>query len=238
VARGISRFVNVSTVSAAAPERSVDPMSQGIPRPFWPHLVSVVAIEDAMRKCAEGKTTMVNLRLGIFAGRRYGLGILPILVPRLKTHLVPWVAGGRTGLPITSGEDIGEAFALAATATNLTGYEGLNIVGPEIPTVRQVIKFLHDEYGLPLPHFSVPFALAYPFAWLMEKLDPVVPWEPLVSRSIIHLLEEVNADNRRAEERLGYYPKVGWREAVRAQMSEQAIREKRPMGMYRALPLE
>jgi nucleoside-diphosphate-sugar epimerase len=235
VARGVARFVNVSTTSAAAPPRSADPMSRGIPRPFWPHLESVVAIEDALRERA-ADTTMVNLRFGIFAGRRYGLGILPILVPRLNTHLVPWVAGGRTGLPITAGEDIGEAIALAATAPGLSGYEGFNVVGPRVPTVRQVITFLHEEYGLPLPHFSVPFALAYPFAWLMEKLDPVLPWQPLVSRSIIHLLEETGADNRRAEARLGYRPRIDWREAIRQQMAEMAAQERAPMAMHRPLP--
>ena len=198
VARGVKRFVNVSTTSAAAPDRSADPMSRGIPRSFWPHLSSVVAIENAMRERANARTCMVNLRFGIFAGRRYGLGVLPILVPRLKTHLVPWVAGGRTSLPITAGEDIGEAMALAATAPDLAGYEGFNVVGPEVPSVRQVIEFLHEEYALPLPHFSVPFAVAYPFAWLMEKIDPFVSWDPLVTRSVIHLLEEVAADNERA----------------------------------------
>ncbi len=238
VAKGVSRFVNVSTTSAAAPDRSADPMSRGVPRPFWPHLVSVVAVEDALRQRAGGKTAMVNLRFGIFAGRRYALGILPILVPRLKTHLVPWVAGGRTSLPITAGEDIGEAIALAATTPGLSGYEGFNIVGPETPTVRQVIQFLHEEYGLPLPHFSVPFSLAYPFAWLMEKLDPVLPWDPLVTRSVVHLLEEVKADNLRAEDRLNYRPWVGWREAIKAQMAEMAEKGMRPMRMHRALPAE
>lgn len=234
IARGVERFINVSTTSAAAPENSANPMSRGIPRKFWPHLESVVAIENAMRDKAIGRTTLINLRFGIFAGRRYGLGILPILVPRLKTHLVPWVGGGRTSLPIIAGEDIGQAMALAATAPGLLGFEGFNVVGPEIPTVRQVIHFLHDEYGLPMPHFSVPFLAAYPFAWLLEKLDPLVPWEPLVSRSVIHLLQEVNVDNNRAVERLGYRPQVSWREAIRAQMTEMSLRQARPMSMYKS----
>jgi len=234
-AQGVKRFVNVSTTSAAAPDQSSDPMSRGINRPFWPHLGSVVAIEDALRKRASETFTTINMRLGIFAGRHYGLGILPILVPRLKTHLVPWVAGGRTSLPITAGEDIGAAMALAATAPGLSGYEGFNIVGPQVPTVRQVIEFLHAEYGLPCPHFSVPFALAYPFAWLMEKLNPVVPWDPLVTRSVVHLLEEVNVDNQRAAARLGYQPKVQWRDAIRAQMAEMAERQTTPMAMFKPM---
>lgn len=234
-AAGVKRFVNTSTTSAAAPLQSADPMSRGVARTFWPHLCNVVAIEDALREQASPQFQVVNLRLGIFAGRRYALGLLPILEPRLKTHLVPWVAGGRTSLPITDGRDIGQGFALAATAQGLDDYESFNIVGPEVPTVRQVITLLHEEFGLPKPHFGVPFAVAYPFAWLMEKLDPLVPWEPLVTRSIIHLMEEVGADNIKAERLLGYRPVHVWREAVRTQMAEMKARQTRPMSMARPL---
>ncbi len=232
-AGGVKRFVYTSTTSAAAPESSADPMSRGIPRPLWPHLRNVIAIEDALRECASSTFQVINLRLGLFAGQRYALGLLPILAPRLKTHLVPWVAGARTSMPITDGRDIGQAFALAATTDGLADYEGFNIVGPEIPTVRQVITFLHDEFDLPLPHFSVPFAIAYPFAWIMEKLDPIVPWEPLVTRSIIHLMEHVGVDNGKAERLLGYHPVHQWRDAIRAQMAEMSVRQTRPMRMAR-----
>jgi len=234
-AAGVGRFVNTSTTSAAAPTASADPMSRGIPRAFWPHLCNVIAIEDALRGRAGPRFQVVNLRLGIFAGRRYGLGLLPILAPRLKTHLVPWVAGGATGLPIVDGRDIGQAFALAATTTGLGDYEGFNIVGPQVPRVREVLDLLHRDHGLPLPHFSVPFAAAYPFARLMEALDPLVPWEPLVTRSIVHLLEETGADNRRAEARLGYRPVYAWQEAVQIQMAEMAVRETGPMPMFRPI---
>lgn len=234
-AAGVRRFINTSTASAASPKASSDPMSRGIPRAFWPHLCNVIAIENALRAQANAQFQAVNLRLGIFAGQRYALGVLPILVPRLKTHLVPWVASGHTSMPIIDGRDIGQAFALAATAEGLSHYEGFNIVGSEVPTVCQVITFLHEEYGLPLPHFGVPFALAYPFAWLMEKLDPIVPWEPLITRSIIHLLEEVSAHNKKAEQMLGYRPVYNWRETIRMQMREMSVRQLQPMRMVKAV---
>lgn len=234
-AAGVSLFINTSTTSAAAPGQSSDALSHGIPRRFWPHLCNVIAIENALRELASPTFKVINLRLGIFAGQRYSLGVLPILVPRLKTHLVPWVASGKTSLPIIDGRDIGKAFALAEAAEGLANYESFNIVGPVVPTVRQVISFLHDEYGLPAPHFGVPFALAYPFARLMEAIDPIVPWEPLVTRSIIHLMEEVNADNSKAERLLGYQPQHDWREAIRLQMEEMLERQTRPMSMAKSV---
>ncbi len=233
IAHGVKRVINNSTTSAAAPAASSDPMSLGVARSFWPHLCSVVAIEDHLRHNSGRGTVMVNLRLGIFAGERYNLGLLPILLPRLKTHLVPWVAGGKTGLPLIDGRDIAQAFVRAALTPGLEGYDAFNIVGPCIPTVREVVGYLHSEYGYPEPHFSVPFSAAYGFAWLMEKLDPWVPWDPLVTRSIVHLLEETAVDNEKAERVLGYTPHHHWKEAVDRQMAEMAVRQTSPMKMYR-----
>ena len=124
--QGVRRFIFISTVSAGASENAKDPMSRGVKRPYWPHEANVVAIEDRLRELAGETFCAVNLRLGLFAGSRYSLGLLPILVPRLKTHLVPWVAGGRTGMAITDGRDIGSCAALAATEPNLRGYEAFN----------------------------------------------------------------------------------------------------------------
>lgn len=232
---GVKRWVNVSTTSAAAPQRSSDAISYGIERAFWPHLVNVIKIENRLRELADDGFNVMNLRFGIFAGQHYGLGVLPILVPRLKTHLVPWVAGGRTSLPIIDGRDVGQAMALAAITTNQSPYEALNIVGPQVPTAREVIGFLHEQYGLPQPHFSVPFPLAYAFAHLMEVLDPLLPWAPLVTRSIVHLLEEVKVDNQLAVQRLGYQPRFHWQAAIKAQMQEMSVRQRHNMPM--ALPI-
>ncbi len=149
----------------------------------------------------------------------------PFYCRGLRTHLVPWVKSGKTSMPLIAGQDVGLACSLAATAENLSGYEAFNFVGPEMPTVRQVITFIHEEYGYPKPHFSVPFFMAYPFAWLMEKIDPIVPWQPLVTRSIIHLLEEVNVNNDKARERLGYVPTINWQQAIREQVNEMDSRQ-------------
>lgn len=229
------QWINISTTSAAAPDHSADAMSEGVPRAFWPHLNNVISIENALRELADRQKTIVNMRLGLFAGEHYALGLLPMLVPRMKTHLVPWVAGGKTEMPIIDGRDIGQAMGLAAIKEGLTGYHSFNIVGPEVPTVRQVIEYIASEYALPMPHFSVPFALAYPFAWLMERLDPFVPWEPLIVRSIIHLLENTGATNERAIQQLGYQPDYHWQQAIAAQMQEMQTRQKAAMKMARPI---
>lgn len=237
-AAGVGRFVFLSSTSAAAPHGAGDTLARGNIEHLrlWPHMQNVVRIEEYMRSRAGHGTTMVILRAGLFAGRRYGLGLLPLLIPRLKTHLVPWVAGGRTSMPIVAGPDLGAAFALAATARDIADFDAFFIVGPSVPTAREVIAFLHEEFGFPAPHFSVPFPMAYAFARLMEWLDPLVPWEPLVTRSIVHLLEETRPSNTKAERVLGYRPTIDWHEAVRVQLEEMAVRQHRPMRMH--VPLD
>lgn len=233
----VSRFIFLSSTSVAAPDASTDPMSHADEHrlKLWPHMRNVARLENYIRDKAGRGCAMVTLRVGLFAGHRYGIGLLPLLVPRLKTHLVPWVKGGRTGMPITAGDDIGEAFFLAATAPNISGYQGFNVVGPTVPTAREVITFLNQEYKIPKPHFGVPFFIAYLFARTMELLDPIVPWEPLVTRSIIHLLEETGATNDQARSVLGYEPKIHWKDAIRMQMEEMAELQKTPMKMYKPI---
>ncbi len=68
----------------------------------------------------------------------------------------------------------------------------------------------------------------------MEKLDKVVPWEPLVTRSIIHLLQETHADNSRAAHHPGYAPQHHWKQAIDRQMAEMATQQVTPMKMARA----
>ncbi|MGB5456848.1 MAG: NAD-dependent epimerase/dehydratase family protein [Gammaproteobacteria bacterium] len=229
----VKRFIFISTTSASSPGYATDANNPGIPRRYWPHLCNVIKIENVMRENQHRGMAMINLRLGLFAGERYALGVLPILLPRLQTRLVPWVAGGHTGMPIVSGKDIGQAVVRAAVAPGLSGYESFNIVGPEVPPAREVITYINDNFGIPKPLFSVPFPVAYSFAWLMEQLDRVVPWEPLVTRSIIHLLEETHANNDKARERLGYTPEIHWKEAVRSQIEAMKRNDFKSMKMYR-----
>jgi nucleoside-diphosphate-sugar epimerase len=229
----VKRFVFISTTSASSPRYSANADNPGIPRRYWPHLNNVIRIENTMRENLHRGMSMVTLRLGLFAGERYALGLLPILLPRLQTRLVPWVAGGKTGLPIVSGKDIGQAAVRAAVAPGLAAYEAFNIVGPEVPSAREVIDYISDNFGYPKPLFSIPFPAAYSFAWLMEKLDRLVPWEPLVTRSIIHLLEETHATNDKARERLGYVPEIHWKEALHSQIAAMQRNQFKGMKMHR-----
>ncbi|VAW82754.1 hypothetical protein MNBD_GAMMA13-1729 [hydrothermal vent metagenome] len=202
IAARVQRFIFDSSVVVAGPHRDGTPLADHEPAKhprFWPHMDIVVDIENHMRKQADRGTTMVSLRCG---------------------HLVPWVASGKACVPLVDGRDLSVAYALAATADGLNGFESFNICGPSFPPMHEVIGFLHTETGVSRPHFGVPLIGAYMFGWLMEKLNPVLPGDPFLTRSIVFLGEDWYAPSDLARERLGYEPKFDWKTAIRTQLRE------------------
>ncbi len=223
VEAGVKRFIFDSSVVAVGVHLDRSPVleSEKGKRPgFWPHMDSDIDIEEHMEKRSEHGTAMINLRCGHFVGERYNLGLLSLFLPRLKTHLVPWVAGGKSRVPLVDGKDIANAFVLTAKTDELKGFQSFNICGPAFPTMREVVHFLHEVAGVPKPHFGVPRWAGYAFGWLMEKLNVVLPGDPFLTRSIVYLGEDWYAPNDLARKHLGYEPKIHWKDAIRGQLKD------------------
>lgn len=187
---------------------------------IWPHYDSILKIEKHLKELKGEKMEVIILRVGLFVGRNYSLGILPILLPRLKTHFVPWVKHGQTSLPIIDGRDIGLAFQLSATVPLKDTFNSIDIVGKELPIVHDVFSFLHSSYNYPMPHFNVSFEFAYFFARLMQLIHNILPCDPLIVPAIVLLLEETNATNEKAEMILGFKPQCDWKESIEVQLAE------------------
>lgn len=224
IKQGVRRFIQTSTVAIGAVDTNNTPrddFSASAYTGFWPHLDRLIDLDNFMRANSQRGTQMVNLRLGHFIGAGNCLGIVPALVPRLRTYLVPWLAGGRNRLPLVADTDLGNAYALAATAHGLNDYESFNICGAEFPTLREVIEFIAREAGVPQPLYSVPYPAGYAFGWLMETLAPVLPGSsPFLTRSIVHLCENWLCASDYAHRKLGYTPKKDWRVVVREHLAD------------------
>ena len=218
ILHGVKRYIQTSTVAIGAVARPNSPHDDFSPTEytgFWPHLDRLIDLDNFMQANSARGTQMVTLRLGMFIGAGNRLGILPALVPRLRTYLVPWLAGGYKRQPLVADSDLGGAFALAATAAGLNDYESFNICGKEFPTLREVVEFIAAETGFPKPLYSVPYPAGYAFGWLMETLKPVLPGSsPFLTRSIVHLCENWVCPNDYARRKLGYAPKKDWRTAT------------------------
>ena len=230
VKNGVKRFIFLSSTTSN-PIGNNKLHSKRELKKIWPHYYNVIRIENLLKNMDAKGMQIVVLRVGFFTGKNYSLGILPILLPRLKTHLVPWVNHGNTSLPLTNGKDIGEAFRLASTVGLSKPFTVMDIVGKEVPTVQEVFGYLSEIYDYPLPHFNVSFKFAYAFARFMQMVHKLVPGDPLIVPAIVLLLEETSASNKLAIQTLGYEPKVHWKESIDIQIREMATKQKSNMKM-------
>jgi nucleoside-diphosphate-sugar epimerase len=225
---GVQRFIQSSTVAIGAVARDGAPLDDFSPTRytgFWPHLDRLVDLDHYMRENSHRGTHMVTMRLGHFVGAGNDLGMVPALAPRLRTYLVPWLAGGRKRMALVADTDLGEAFALAAVADGLDEYESFNICGPQFPTAREVFDFIAGETGFPRPWYSVPYPAGYAFGWLMETLHPILPGSaPFLTRSIVHVAENWVCPTDYAGRKLGYVPHKDWRTAVREALAELKVK--------------
>jgi nucleoside-diphosphate-sugar epimerase len=218
ISAGVERFLLASTLVVSEPGGDVGLRG---PTGFWPHLDRLIELETYLRHNSHRGTRMISMRLGHFVGAGNRLGLVAALAPRLRTRLVPWLAGGRARLALVADTDLGEAFALAAVAGDLSNYEAFTICGPGFPTAREVITFIAEEAGLPLPRYSVPYPAGYAFGWLMERLHPVLPGDaPFLTRSLVYLAEDWWRPTNRATSKLGYRPRKDWRMATREALTE------------------
>ncbi len=236
IAHGIKRFIQASTVAIGDPRHGDTLRDDFAPTRhsgFWPHLDRLVDLDQYMRANSRRGTQMVTLRLGHFVGAGNRLGLVPALVPRLKTYLVPWLAGGRQHLPLVADTDLGQAFARVALAEKLDGHESFNICGADFPTLHEVIDVIADEAGCPRPLYSVPYSLGYLFGGLMEILAPVLPGSsPFLTRSIVHLCENWMCSGDYARTKLGYVPQKDWRTAVSEQLAASGKRGRSWPALY------
>lgn len=221
---GVQRFLMTSTVVIAQKQAiatGYDDFSATEKTGFWPHVDYLIDIDGHMQANAHRGMQMICLRLGHFVGAGNTLGLVPVLVPRLKTWLVPWLAGGRSRMPLVTDSDLGDAYVKACLAQSLNNYESFNICGAEFPSTREVIRYIADKSGAPTPLFSVPYPVGYGFAYTMEKLFPIVPGkDPFLTRSIVHLAEDWLCNTEYARNKLGYTPQKDWRTALDEALAE------------------
>lgn len=220
---GVRRFILANTVAIAAKVKGGGPIEDFAPTKhtgYWPHLDRLIDVDDYMRANSQRGMGMVNLRLGNFIGVGNRLGLVPALTPRLRTYLVPWLAGGRRRQALVADTDLGQAFARACVAEDLDDYESFNICGAEFPTLREVVSFIATETGFPKPLYSVPYPAGYAFGWLMEMLYPLLPGYPFLTRSIVHLCESRFCPSDYATRKLGYVPEKDWRVAISEHLAD------------------
>ena len=221
---GCQRFLMSSTVVLSKPVKNgetIDDFARPTYTGHWPHLDRLVDIDNYMQANANRGMQMVCMRLGHFIGAGNKLGLVPALVPRLKTYLVPWLANGKSRLPLITDSDLAQAFVAAILADNLNDYESFNICGNSFPTMHEVIDHIVAKTGAPRPLYSVPYSAGYLFGYLMETLFPIMPGKgPFLTRSIVHLCEDWSCTTDYAQQKLRFSAQKNWQAALDDALAE------------------
>jgi 2-alkyl-3-oxoalkanoate reductase len=235
-AAGVKRFLLASTVAIAdrgAKGSTVDDFAATRKTGFWPHVDALIDMDQRMKVMAGADFRTVNMRLGHFVGAGNSLGLVPAIIPRLKTRLVPWLGMARARMPLVTARDMGQAFALAATVEGVAPYDSFNIHSGELPTIRAVITHIAREARVPAPLMHAPYWSGYLFGRLMEALPTPTPF---LTRSIVHVSEDWNCPIDHAREVLGYAPQDDWRQAVAESVAERRAGGFRWPALNQAVP--
>jgi len=217
---GIKKFILTSTI--AANPKSSSPQNDHLPGKkyrYWPHLDYLIDLEELLKDISSSSFKGISLRLGHFIGRGNTLGLIPVLIPRLKTGLVPWIDRGENKVPLIGPKDIAQAFYRSAEADIKEPYTVFNITSGTHPSFKEIIIFLNRNFGFKKPLFSIPRWFAYMFASAAEIFGNATNTSPFISRAIVHLAENWETDNLYAIKELGYSPVDDWRSVLKDHVS-------------------
>lgn len=204
----VTRFINLSTIALAPPGKRDQPQIRGKPHRGAPMFNCMLAVEDYLQAHANERFSVINLRTGIFSGRRLNLGLLRYLLqasPKLPA------IGGRYGyLPLVDGRDIGQAFARASLVPLQQNFISLNIVGPVTPTHRDVYRYINEIQGKTQHILTRPLGYAKASNWLKHWLPGFITSSKWPS-SLLQLLASPDLDSQLAESCIGYIPQYNWK---------------------------
>ena len=209
----VSRFINLSSLYVAAAKMRNVADTKGQPRSYWPMINCHIAVEEYLRSFAQSRCQFINLRLGLYSGKRLNMGLLALLLTQGNKITLPYLSGSLGHLPIVDGRDIGQAFARAAFAPFESNYTSLNISGPDTPSHKAVMEFIAEQIQTQPLIFALPSLLADPIIWLQNKIYSVNN-QPALTPAMQNMLKSPTINNELAKQQMGYDPQVSWQASL------------------------
>lgn len=209
----VSRFINLSSVYVASVDKRNDANEPGHPRAYWPMINCLIAVEDYLRDYQQCHCQFINLRLGLYSGKRLNMGLLPLLLTHNKQISLPYLTGTSGYLPLVDGRDIGQAFIRAALSPIDTGYSSMNIIGSNMPTHREAMAFIKNQIQSTPLNFGLPVLLANPLFFLYGILQ-FNNKRLLITRAMRYMLQSSTFDNTSAIRQIGYDPEISWQASL------------------------
>ncbi len=219
LANGVRKLINTSSPSVIFDGRPQEGVDESYPYPAryespYPHTKAIA--EQAVTAAHGPELLTVSLRPHLIIGPRDN-HLLPGLLARAKTGLLPQVGDGTNKVDLTDVEDAARAHLLAADALQagspLDGPPGRGrvyfISQDEPVTLWPWIRALLRDLGLPEPRLRVSLGIARAAGALLETLHTLLrlPGEPRLTRFIASELAQSHYyDISAAKRDFGYAP--------------------------------
>lgn len=208
----VSRFVNLSSVFVTTFSQRNNASAKGKPRSYWPMINNLIAVEEYLANY-HSRSQFVNLRIGLYSGKRLNMGLLPLLLARSTRAYMPYINGPPGYMPLIDGRDIGQAFCRAALAPLDATCTSLNISGPDTPSQADVMHFIRQQTGHSPLNTGLPSMIASPLLWLRGLIQKQEN-QPLFTLAMLNMLKSPEIDNRQASNILGYDPEISWQASL------------------------
>lgn len=173
---------------------------------------NLIGIEEYLANY-HSRSQFVNLRIGLYSGKRLNMGLLPLLLARNTHSHMPYINGPPGYMPLVDGRDIGQAFARAALAPLDATYTSLNISGPDTPSQADVMRFIKHQTGHSPLSTGLPSIIASPVLWLRGIIQQQEN-QPLFTLAMLNMLKSPEIDNSQASNILGYDPEISWQASL------------------------
>lgn len=174
----------------------------------------------ALEEFRKYQTPITILRPGFIYGPR-DRTVLPRLAERLAKKSIIYMSRGKHVLNTTYISNLVEATFLAADHPKALG-EVFNITDGEFVTKKRFFETIADGLSLPRPKLSIPLFLAKPLARWRENVfrRKNAPNPPLITQATVKFAG-LNLDFSIGKARtvLGYDPKVGFDEGMKAALA-------------------
>jgi len=147
----------------------------------------------------------------------YGPGDMHVLglFKAIKAKRFLLLGNGNSLLHPTYIDDLIQGIHLCTNNENAKGKIFL-ITGDKPITVKKLANTIAEELNVDLPKIQIPLFFANATANILESLAKIVSFEPLLTRSRVKFFTENRAFSyQKAQNELGYVPKVDFREGVK-----------------------
>jgi UDP-glucose 4-epimerase len=221
----VRRFVHVSSVGIYGFSRDLPVRETHPPAPRTLYGATKIEAEKLVRALGEEHDLeVVIVRPTIVYGPGDTNGMLDKMARMIRAGTYRIVGSGDNVLHHTYVDDIGQGIDCAATSPEAAG-EDFILAGPETITLKALSELVAETLGKRLPRVHVPLALARAVAAVVDvaqyrgiafakPADEGGREPPINSEKLDVMTLPISFDASKAKARIGFRPRVGYREGV------------------------